>query len=84
MNPWLIGAVVLMIGAIVPAALLGSRGEAPARLVGLEMTGSVLVLTLVLLTQAYRNSSFLTVPLVLVLLSVAGTLVFTRLMAPRR
>jgi multisubunit Na+/H+ antiporter MnhF subunit len=34
--------------------------------------------------QASGQSSYLTVPLVLVLLSFTGTLVFTRLLVPRR
>jgi multisubunit Na+/H+ antiporter MnhF subunit len=83
-DPWLISGVVLLALAVAPAALLGARGTAATRLVGLEMVSAVTVITLMLLSQADGNSSFLIVPLVLALLSVAGTLVFTRLLAPRK
>ena len=84
MNPWLITAVALLLGSLAPAALLGSRGGPVDRLVGLEFVGAVLTLVLLLLAQAFGQSSYLIVPLVLVLLSFAGTLVFTRLLAPSR
>lgn len=84
MNPWLVGTFVLLVGAVLPAAVLGSRGAAMERLVGLELLSALVVMVLTMLSQADGQSSFLIVPLVLVLLSVAGTLVFTRLLAPRR
>lgn len=54
-----------------------------ARLVGLELGSSITVLILLLLAQVAGQSQFLIVPLTLVLLSFAGTLVFTRLLASR-
>jgi multisubunit Na+/H+ antiporter MnhF subunit len=84
MTSWLIGAVVLMVGGLGPALWLGSRGEPVHRLVGLQLGSSVTVLILLLLSQVAGQSQFLIVPLVLALLSFAGTLVFTRLLAPRR
>ena len=84
MNSWLLGAVVLMIGGLGPALRLGTSGRAAERLVGLALAGSVTVLTMVLLAQAFGQSSYLIVPLVLVVLGFAGTLVFTRLLGLRR
>ena len=84
MTPWLLGAIVLMVGGLGPALWLGSRGEPVYRLVGLELGSSLTVLVLLLLSQVAGQAQFLIVPLVLVLLSFAGTLVFTRLLAPRR
>lgn len=83
MTGWLVVAVVLLVGGIGPALLLCCRGDAVDRLVGLELTGAIGVLVMLVLTHAVDESSYLIVPLVLALLSVAGTLVFTRLLGPR-
>ncbi|MEV8565515.1 monovalent cation/H+ antiporter complex subunit F [Streptomyces sp. NPDC051322] len=83
MNPWLLGTIVLLVGGFCPAAWLGTRGDPVDRLVGLEIGSVVASLLLVLLSQALGQPSYLIVPLVMVLLSFAGTLVFTRLLVPR-
>lgn len=82
MNAWLGCALALLIGGMVPALWLASRQGAVERLVGLELAGVTATLVLLLLAQAVRQSSYLIVPLALALLSFAGTLVFTRLLAP--
>lgn len=83
MSPWLVGEVVL-IGVGLPVAVwIGSRGSAIDRLVGLEFAGAVATLTLLAFAQEMNQSSYLIVPTVAVVLSFAGTLVFTRLLAPR-
>lgn len=82
-TPWLIAAGVLLVGGLPPAILLASRGPAAHRLVGLQLTGSLSVILLILLSLGVNQSSYLIVPLVLVLLSFAGTLVFTRLLGAR-
>ncbi|WP_225830047.1 monovalent cation/H+ antiporter complex subunit F [Streptomyces sp. NK08204] len=81
MNAWLIGALALLAGGLPPAALLSVRGEAVERLIGVEIGSTVAVLFLLLLIQGLQQPSYLIVPLVMVLLSFAGTLVFTRLLA---
>lgn len=83
MNAWLLAAVVLMVGGLGPALWLGARGDEVDRLVGLELGSALTVLVLFLLVQATGQSALLIVPLVLVLLSFAGTLVFTRLLGSR-
>ncbi|HEY4459529.1 MAG TPA: monovalent cation/H+ antiporter complex subunit F [Pseudonocardiaceae bacterium] len=80
MTGWVIAAGALMLGGLVPAMILAGRGPAAHRLLGLELAGSSGVLVLMVLCQAMNQSSYLIVPLVLVLLSFAGTLVFTRLL----
>ncbi|HEX5402914.1 MAG TPA: monovalent cation/H+ antiporter complex subunit F, partial [Pseudonocardiaceae bacterium] len=69
------------IGGLVPGMVMACRGTAARRLVGLEVVGATGTILLVVLCQALGRSSYLIVPLVLVLLSFAGTLVFTRLLA---
>jgi multisubunit Na+/H+ antiporter MnhF subunit len=83
MNAWLLGAAVLLLGGLAPAGWIASRGSSVDRLVGLEMGSVVAALELMLFSQAVNESQYLIVPLVLVLLSFAGTLVYVRLLAPR-
>jgi multisubunit Na+/H+ antiporter MnhF subunit len=79
-DKWLAAAMVLMVGGLGPALYLGARGTPADRMIGLELGGAVTVLILTLLSQAAEQPSYLIVPLVLVLLSFAGTLVFVRLL----
>jgi multisubunit Na+/H+ antiporter MnhF subunit len=81
-NGYTAAALTLAIGALGPAVWLGIRGAAQHRLVGLAVAGSVMVLLLMLLSQVTGQSSMLILPVVLTVLSAAGTLVFTRLLAP--
>jgi multisubunit Na+/H+ antiporter MnhF subunit len=81
---WLGAALVLMLGALAPAVYLGVRGGPLDRLVGLQLAGAVLVPVLLLLAHGFNQSSYLTVPLVLAVLSFAGILVFLRLLEVRR
>lgn len=83
MTVWFVASLILLIGGLVPATLLGSRGGPTDRLVGLMLVSVVGVLAMLTLAQAYGQSSYLIVPLVLATLSVAGVLVFTRLLGPR-
>lgn len=83
MNAWLVACAVLIVGGLLPAMWVGARGDGVRRLVGLELSSAITVLVLLAFTQAVAQPSYLVVPLVLVVLSVAGTLVFTRLLSPR-
>jgi multisubunit Na+/H+ antiporter MnhF subunit len=80
MSAWLVFAGVLTVAGLVPALLVGARGEAVHRLAGLQFAGAVTTLVLVALSAAAGQPSYLIVPLALVLLAYAGTLVFTRLL----
>lgn len=77
MNPWIATAVVT--GAtLIPCAWMTLRGSAERRLVGLEMTGIVVTILLVLLTIGYGRLPFIDLPLTLALLSFGAGLVFAR------
>lgn len=80
---WYVAGLALLAGGLLPAAWLAARGGPAERLVGLELAAAVTALLLLVLAQAGGQSSLLIVPLVLVVLSFAGTLVFTRLLGPR-
>lgn len=84
MNPWLVGDLALL-GVAMPVALwIASRGNAIDRLVGLEIGSVVTTIALLAFSQGAGQASYLIVPTVAAILSFVGTLVFARLLAPRR
>lgn len=83
MTLWIAVSAALLVGGMGPALWIGSSGDGPDRLVGLELAGAVAVLTTLCLSVAFGQSSYLIVPLTLSVLSFTGTLVFTRLLGPR-
>jgi multicomponent Na+:H+ antiporter subunit F len=77
-NAALVCAIVLG-GAALPMCLARtSVGSVLSRLVGLQLTGTVVCLLLVLVADGAGRSSYLDLALVLSLLSFAGSLVFLR------
>ena len=75
--------IALLVGALLPAIVIASRGDAGGRLIGLQLIACAATACLILLSQVGPGQSYdLVLPLVLVPLSFAGTLVFTRLLAP--
>lgn len=80
---WTVLAGVLLVAGMGGGLLAGARGDAVSRLVGLQFAGASATLLLIAVAVLAGQSSYLVVPLVLVLLSFAGTLVFTRLAGTR-
>ncbi len=72
-------AAALMIGGLLPALSLAATGRPVDRLIGVALTGMVVVVAMMVIGQVIEQSYMLIVPLVLVVLSVVGILVFTRL-----
>lgn len=81
MNGYEICALVLMLGALLPGLVLAATGRSVDRLIGLALTSVVITVVMLLMGQITGQSYELIVPLVLVVLSVVGTLVFTRLIS---
>ena len=77
MNVWLWAATVLLL-ALFPCALVCFRGPLADRIVGLEMTGVIVTLELVLLTQGFNRTPFYDIPLTLAILTFGGGMVFVR------
>jgi multicomponent Na+:H+ antiporter subunit F len=77
MNMWLWAAAGMLI-CLLMLMLVCFRGELGDRLVGLEMTGCVATLAMVLFIEGYMRSSFFDLPLTLALLSFGGGMVFAR------
>ena len=72
-------AIALLVGGLGPVLLMGAFGTALNRLVALEIGGALITLFLLVFVELYGQTYELIVPLVLVP-SLAGTLVFTRLL----
>lgn len=83
MTAWEVFAGVLCVAGLGPALWVGARHRGVGRLAGLQFASSVTVLVFVALSAAAGQSSYLIVPLTLVLLAYAGTLVYTRLLGQR-
>lgn len=82
MSGYELASAVLMLGALGPALWIGCHGRVEQRLLGLQLVTPVVVALLLMLAVETGQSLALTVPLVLAVLSPAGTLVFTRTVAP--
>lgn len=77
MNAWMLTAVVTS-ASLIPCAWACLRGTPERRLVGLEMTGIIITILLVLLTMARRRPPFIDMPLTLALLTFGAGVVFAR------
>lgn len=76
-NPWMVTAVATG-ASLLPCAWMCLRGSAERRLVGLEMTGILVIILLVLVTVGYGRLPFIDMPLTLAILSFGAGLVFAR------
>ncbi len=79
MNAFLWAATVLMLG-LVPCAVVIVRGTITEALVGLEMASLLNTFVLLLLAEGFDRPPFFDLALVLALLSLAGGLVFARML----
>jgi multisubunit Na+/H+ antiporter MnhF subunit len=78
-NAWLIAALALLLG-LVPCAVLLVRGSIVEALVGLQMAGILQTVVLLLLAEGFHRAPFFDLALVLAFLSLAGGLVFARML----
>lgn len=77
MNLWLMAACGVAL-VMVPCAVMCLHGSPECRLVGLEMTGLTLTITLVLFTVGFGRLPFIDLAVALAILSFGGGLVFAR------
>lgn len=77
MNIWMWAGVAVM-AALVPCADMCLRGSPERRLVGVEMTSILVILSMVLLTIGFGRPAFIDLPLALAILSFGGGLIFAR------
>ena len=79
MNAYLWAATALLIG-LAPCGLVILRGKIMEALVGLEMAALVNTLVLLVLAEGFHRPPLFDLALVLALLSLAGGLVFARML----
>lgn len=77
MNVWLIAAMIVA-ACLLPCADMCLRGSPERRLVGVEMTGIIVTLVLVLFTVGTGRLVFIDLPLAMAIMSFGGGLVFAR------
>ena len=80
MNVWILAAVVLVLGGIVPCLAVCVRASAMEGLVALELSGVIAVLVLLLLAEGFQRQPFVDMALVLTVISFVGSLAFVRYM----
>ena len=64
--------------SLVPCADMSLRGSPERRLVGLEMTGTIVIIAMALVTVGFGRAPFIDLPLTLAIMSFGGGLVFAR------
>jgi multicomponent Na+:H+ antiporter subunit F len=79
MNAWLVATTVLLLG-LVPCLVVMLHGSAVEALVGLQMAGVLETVVLLLLAEGFHRPPFFDLALVLALLTLAGGLVFARML----
>ena len=77
MNAWLIAGAAVS-ASLLPCADMCLRGTPERRLVGMEMTGMIVVIAMVLFTIGFDRPPFIDLPLALAILSFGSGLVFAR------
>ena len=80
MNEWILAAIVLVLGGIVPCLVVSIRASVMEGLVALELAAVIGVLVLLLLAEGFQRQPFVDLALTLALLSFVGTLAFVRYM----
>jgi multisubunit Na+/H+ antiporter MnhF subunit len=76
-NAWLVAGTALLVG-LLPCLVVCLRAPIMDAVVALELTGVVVTLVLLVLAEGFDRSSYMILPLVLSVLSFAGSLVYVR------
>jgi multisubunit Na+/H+ antiporter MnhF subunit len=77
MNLWILAGAGISL-SLLPCAAMCLRGSPERRLVGLEMSGLLLTLILVVLCIGFGRQPFIDIALAMAILSYGGGLVFAR------
>jgi multicomponent Na+:H+ antiporter subunit F len=82
MNPWLVAATILVVAFAGPL-LACARGTVMDALVGLELSGMLATVVMMLLAEGYHRPAFMDLAVVLAVMSFIGALAFVRLLERR-
>lgn len=75
-NPWLVASIAMTPALAIPA-IRAMRGSIGGRLIAVELASVITALSLVCLSLAFAQPSFVDLAVTLALLSLPGTLVLT-------
>jgi multisubunit Na+/H+ antiporter MnhF subunit len=81
-SPWLIAAVALLVGLLVPLYVAARRPLMDA-LIALELTGVIQTTVLLLLAEGFHRNALMDPALVLAAMTFIGALAYVRLMERR-
>jgi multisubunit Na+/H+ antiporter MnhF subunit len=76
-------ALLLLLGGLGPALALTARGDAVDRLIGAELAAVILTAFLLVFARIAGAANYLILPLFAVPVSVVGTFVYLRCLAPQ-
>jgi len=76
-NVWIGAGTALLVG-LLPCLVVCLRAPIMDAVVALELTGVVVTLVLLVLAEGFDRPSYMVLPLVLAVLSFAGSLVYVR------
>jgi len=77
-NEWLIAALVLFFGALVPVTIAGLSRDTMAAAAALNLAGPVAALILLLLAEGFHRQPFVDLAVVLSVVSFAGSVIVAR------
>ncbi len=78
MNEWVIAALVLIAGGLVPLGVVSCFSDVIEGVVALNLAGVIATLVLALLAEGFHRQPFIDMAVVLAFASVAGSLTFLR------
>lgn len=78
MNEWVLAAVLILIGGIVPCGVVCFLAPAVEALVALELAGSLAAVALLLIAEGLHRQPFADLAIVLAGLSFVGAVAFAR------
>jgi multisubunit Na+/H+ antiporter MnhF subunit len=77
-NEWLIAALVLFVGALVPVTIAGLSRDTMAAAAALNLAGPVAALILLLLAEGFHRQPFVDLAVVLSVVSFVGSVIVAR------
>jgi multisubunit Na+/H+ antiporter MnhF subunit len=77
-NEWLIAALVLFVGALVPVSIAGLSRDTMAAAAALNLAGPVAALILLLLAEGFHRQPFVDLAVVLSVVSFVGSVIVAR------
>lgn len=78
MNEWIVAAMALLIGALLPLVVAGLTRDAMAAAAALNLGGPVAALILLLLAEGFHRQPFVDLAVVLAVVSFVGSVIVAR------